>query len=162
MADEGKGVALAILGVVAVIAVVGLVLLFSGATAKVSLPSKVYGGALEGKEFPYLMSRTTGGFPSTASDPPLDSVYAPQGYYTEQPVPIELQEDAGFYGETIATERLTSNRQPYYTPSGQICAAGPMEPGFRCPQGTYCISDPGRAESGGWIPAPEHPCYARA
>lgn len=36
MAEEGKGVALAILGVVAVIAVVGLVLLFSGATGKVS------------------------------------------------------------------------------------------------------------------------------
>ena len=34
---EGKGIALAILGVVAVIAVVGLVLLFTGATGKVSL-----------------------------------------------------------------------------------------------------------------------------
>lgn len=32
MAEEGKGVALAILGIVAVIAVVGLVLLFSGGT----------------------------------------------------------------------------------------------------------------------------------
>jgi hypothetical protein len=37
MAQESKGVALAILGIVAVIAVVGLVLLFSGAAAKVSL-----------------------------------------------------------------------------------------------------------------------------
>jgi hypothetical protein len=37
MAEESKGVALAILGIVAVIAVVGLVLLFSGAAAKVSL-----------------------------------------------------------------------------------------------------------------------------
>jgi len=34
MAEEGKGVALAILGVVAVIAVVGLVLLFAGSTGK--------------------------------------------------------------------------------------------------------------------------------
>lgn len=42
-----KGVAMAILGIVAVIAVVGLVLLFSGATGEAVLPgaSKVYGGA---------------------------------------------------------------------------------------------------------------------
>ncbi len=47
MAEEGKGVALAILGIVAVIAVVGLVLLFKGATAKVAYTTggaKVYGG----------------------------------------------------------------------------------------------------------------------
>ena len=41
MAEEGKGVALAILGIVAVIAVVGLVLLFSNATGK-----GVYGGEM--------------------------------------------------------------------------------------------------------------------
>jgi hypothetical protein len=46
MAEEGKGVALAILGIVAVIAVVGLVLLFKGATGKFVQPgiAKVYGG----------------------------------------------------------------------------------------------------------------------
>ena len=44
--DEGKGVALAILGIVAVIGVVGLVLLFTGATGNYVLPSvaKVYPG----------------------------------------------------------------------------------------------------------------------
>lgn len=44
---EGKGVALAILGVVAVIAVVGLILLFTGATGKVAYSTagaKLYGG----------------------------------------------------------------------------------------------------------------------
>jgi hypothetical protein len=41
MAEEGKGVALAILGIVAVIAVVGLVLLFKGASGQ-----GVYGGAM--------------------------------------------------------------------------------------------------------------------
>jgi len=47
MAEEGKGVALAILGIVAVIAVVGLILLFKGATGKVAGTlgdAKVYGG----------------------------------------------------------------------------------------------------------------------
>ncbi len=165
MAEEGRGVALAILGIVGVIGVVGLVLLFTGATAQVSAPfQKVYGGAIRGEEFPYLTDRSSGGFPSTASDPPLDSVYAPAGYYTEKPVPLELQEQAEFYGESKSGSDAftTYNRQPYYTPSGQICAAGPSDPGFRCPQNTYCISDPGRAESGGWIPAPAHPCYQRA
>ncbi len=41
MAEEGKGVALAILGIVAVIAVVGLVLLFTGASGQ-----GVYGGQM--------------------------------------------------------------------------------------------------------------------
>ena len=41
MAEEGKGVAMAILGIVAVIAVVGLVLLFNGASGK-----GVYGGEM--------------------------------------------------------------------------------------------------------------------
>jgi hypothetical protein len=47
MADEGKGVAFAILGIVAVIAVVGLVLLFKGMAGQVASamePAKVYGG----------------------------------------------------------------------------------------------------------------------
>ncbi|MEM4246805.1 MAG: hypothetical protein QXR48_00135 [Candidatus Woesearchaeota archaeon] len=45
MADEGKGVAYAILGIVAVIAVVGLVLLFKGGAGKVVMEQpKVYGG----------------------------------------------------------------------------------------------------------------------
>ncbi len=60
MAEEGKGVALAILGIVAVIAVVGLVLLFSGSTGgfvggygspKV-YPGKVFQGET-GQGFPY-------------------------------------------------------------------------------------------------------------
>jgi hypothetical protein len=47
MADEGKGVALAILGIVAVIAVVGLVMLFSGASGQ-----GVYGGEMRQGENP--------------------------------------------------------------------------------------------------------------
>jgi len=43
MAEEGKGVALAILGVVALIAVVGLVLLFKGATGNVVAYDPIYG-----------------------------------------------------------------------------------------------------------------------
>ncbi len=47
MAEEGKAVAFAILGIVAVIAIVGLVLLFKGWTAEVAYTTagaKIYGG----------------------------------------------------------------------------------------------------------------------
>ena len=45
--EEGKGVAMAILGIVAVIAVVGLVLLFSGASGKIisGKPTIIYSPA---------------------------------------------------------------------------------------------------------------------
>lgn len=69
MAEEnGRGVALAILGIVAVIAIVGLVLLFSGAkkTAQVATGlDKEYGGSLKDVEYPYLEGRSVGGSPVT-------------------------------------------------------------------------------------------------
>lgn len=59
MAEEsGKGIALVILGIVAIIAIVGLVLLFTGArkaaTGEFAVPSvKEYGGAIRGVQDPY-------------------------------------------------------------------------------------------------------------
>lgn len=58
MAEEsGKGVALVILGIVAIIAIVGLVLLFTGArkaAGEFAVPSvKEYGGAIQGVQDPY-------------------------------------------------------------------------------------------------------------
>ena len=140
MADEGKGVAMAILGIVAVIAVVGLVLLFTGATGKISYGQpKVYGGVHAGEEFPYLTDRSAGGYPQTAGQP--DAVYYPQGFYTEKPVGVALQEDAPPYGTSASgTAGYTSfGRQPYFVPSGQLCWDESGQPGFRCPQGTTCI-----------------------
>lgn len=76
MAEEsGRGVALAILGIVAVIAIVGLVLLFSGAkkTAQVATGlDKEYGGAMKGVEYPYLEGRTVkGGVGATPEGVPV-------------------------------------------------------------------------------------------
>jgi len=51
MDKEHKGIALVILGIVAIIAVVGLVLLFTGKNA--STGEGVYGGAIKNVEFPY-------------------------------------------------------------------------------------------------------------
>ncbi len=59
MAEEsGKGVALVILGIVAIIAIVGLVLLFTGArkaaVGEFAVPAaKEYGGAIQGVQDPY-------------------------------------------------------------------------------------------------------------
>jgi hypothetical protein len=162
--EEGKGVAMAILGIVAVIAVVGLVLLFTGATGNAFLSGlpKVYGGVNAGQEFPYLVDRSAGGYPQTAGQP--DAIYYPQGFYTEKPVGVELQQDAPPYGTSASgtTEYTTFNRQPYYVPSGQDCWVEDGMPGFRCPQGTSCITNVHVAESGGWVPAPAAPCYVRA
>jgi hypothetical protein len=161
MAEEGKGVALAILGIVAVIAVVGLILLFTGATGNASMGiSKTYGGVNRYEDFPYLVDRTTGGMASTAGNP--DAIYYPEGFYDSESAPmIQQQADAGFYGETVGYQSRTQNRQPYYVPSGQFCASD-NSPGFRCANGATCIEDMGEAESGNWVAAPAHPCYMRA
>ena len=55
MADEHKGIALVILGIVAVIAVVGLVLLF--VQSKDATGQGVYGGALKQVQYPYWTGR---------------------------------------------------------------------------------------------------------
>jgi hypothetical protein len=56
--ESGRAIALVILGIVAVIAIVGLVLLFTGAkktaTGEFYVPeAKVYGGAIRDVQFPY-------------------------------------------------------------------------------------------------------------
>ena len=164
MMEEGKGVAVAILGIVAVLAVSGLVLLYTGATGNfyMSAAPKVYGGVNAGQEFPYLVDRSMGGYPQTAGRP--DAIYYPQGYYTEKPVGVALQQDAIPYGTSAsgANSYTSFQRQPYFVPSGQLCAAGGEMPGFRCPQGTTCVANLKEAESGGWIPAPEYPCFVRS
>ena len=61
MAEEsGKGIALVILGIVAIIAIVGLVLLFTGArkaAGEFAVPAaREYGGAIKGITYPYARS----------------------------------------------------------------------------------------------------------
>ena len=68
MAEEGKGIALTILGIVAVIAIVGLVLLFTGAgSGGVSIQEgKVYGGPVQERlGLPVVESRQLSGGPRT-------------------------------------------------------------------------------------------------
>lgn len=109
MAEEsGRGVALAILGIVAVIAIVGLVLLFSGAkkTAQVSAGlDKVYGGALKDVEYPYLEGRTIGGGAATT----------PEG--------VRIAEEEKAYADGVPYR--TFNRVPDMIPTPQTsCGEG--------------------------------------
>lgn len=83
MAEEsGKGIALVILGIVAIIAVVGLVLLFTGARKAVgefAVPGvKEYGGAIKGIYDPY--SRAFSGRAYDPTDSGVTDEFAAQNY----------------------------------------------------------------------------------
>jgi len=112
MAEEsGKGIALAILGIVAVIAIVGLVLLFSGAkkTGQVAYTGvdKVYGGALKDVEYPYLENRPAKGVP-----------VLPEG--------VEVVDEQTAYAQGVPYR--TYNRVPDQIPSTQTtCGEGSVE-----------------------------------
>ena len=64
MAEEGRGVALAILGIVAVIAVVGLVLLFTGATGEMNYGYIMDYGAAKLYPGKVVKGETGQGFPA--------------------------------------------------------------------------------------------------
>ncbi len=111
MAEEGKGVALVILGVVAIIAVVGLVLLFSNATGKYVMPNyaKVYPGhVVSGETGPGFESQGEGDYNAQqqgeclsneffAQNPLESSEFATQ---CRRGVRVtEVQRNRAFYGE---------------------------------------------------------------
>lgn len=169
MADEGKGIALAILGIVAVIAVVGLVLLFTGATGKYVLPSyeKVYTrqsevGVAGGKanvENPYYgyAYETYGGVSesryATGKDVSAGGAWQPDKVFGESP--YVASDEPGVGSAPAARYSPTYKRAPQSIPSGQLCA---NEAGF-CPYGSVCQPDPRRVGEN-WIPVAGYPgCY---
>lgn len=124
MADEsGKGIALVILGIVAIIAIVGLVLLFTGykkgaAGAFAPPAAKEYGGAIRGAVFP--IARAT----------PGRAVY-PSGNVGEygglsggemQKVAWDVTGEGGT-PKTVSTE-ISYNRPPQQVPSVQTTCQG--------------------------------------
>jgi len=152
MAEENKGVALAILGVVAVIAVVGLVLLFTRiTTGGVSAPHS-YGDAV------YTRQSI-----ATIDDPEAYSGYEYETYLNRPGVGVYYTGGAGedVYGEVkqpkVLEPGFTYKRAPASIPSGQICATGEV-----CPRGTFCIEDPRQAPSESWSRVPgTEACYSR-
>lgn len=155
---EKKGVALAVLGVVSVLAIVGLVLLFTkaGATGQVSSPyAKLYTRSSidpVAYPYPYLQDRTAGGvwYPYTTPYQDWDKITT-----EEQTLP---------WGTTL-TARYTSERGLRQIPSIQTCALGSGEPGeIPCPvyrgMQSICFSRVRNAQARfaiGWIEVPGAP-----
>ena len=125
MAEEsGKGVALVILGIVAIIAIVGLVLLFTGArkaaTGDFALPAaKEYGGAIRGVMDPYSRA-----FSGRAMDYPSGQTEA---FSAEYPGSGGVQVGGDSYGNTNVPRgeqydtAITYNRGMTEIPSKAAC-----------------------------------------
>ena len=129
MAEEGKGVALAILGVVAVIAVVGLVLLFRGASGQFVQPgyAKVYPGhVVEGDAVPGFQSQGEGDYNAQQRGECLTGEYFSQnpidGLSCRESARVtEVQRHRAFYGAPMYTD----------VTAGWCCT----EPNVRAPTG---------------------------
>lgn len=172
MADEGRGVALAILGIVAVIAVVGLVLLFTGATGKFSSGSignpKIYTRQSE-------IGVAAG--PANVENPYYGYEYETYGGVTQSREAIAKYIAAGgawdptlVYGDATweaatepgvgaapsimgTTQAPTTKRAPTSIPSGQSDVCG------NCPYGSVCIAS-ARAVPTNAVPVAGYPgCY---
>jgi hypothetical protein len=113
MAEEGRGVALAILGVVALIAVVGLVLLFRGATGNVVAYDPIYGS-----------DKLYGGWDRVQENAPRGSVGEPYAGSWVKGVPTTWE------GQTVGV--IGGSQARYRVPSSfTTCPAGQIRVGAR-------------------------------
>lgn len=136
MAEEsGKGIAMVILGIVAIIAIVGLVLLFTGArkaaVGEFAVPAaKEYGGAIRGIYDPYARA-----FPGRAYEFPSGQAepYSSMSSYdqtdTYSSLGDKMQKVAPVvYGESgtpkTADQKFSYNRNDAQIPSIQVTCEG--------------------------------------
>lgn len=170
MDDDSKSITYATIGVIAILLVAGMAVFLKGMTGKIMEPvygvERVYGGINYGEEFPYLVKRTSGGYTTGGSIPPAgDGNFVPNGFYEQNPIPVTLEENMPPQAESVSgtRSRISFQRQPFFVPSGQICANAPGdETGFRCPQGSICVENLQMLRSENWVPAPAYPCFKRA
>jgi hypothetical protein len=172
MAEEGKGVALAILGVVAVIAVVGLVLLFTGTTGGWSMggPGNAklytrqsmidYAAGPADVENPYyafdyenyqgvsLSRQATGKYTSAGG------AWNPANVHGESPYGASTEPgDVPYAGTDPYTYQIAENRAPYSFTSDDGSACG------FCPKGSVCQMNERRVPAN-WRPVAGYPnCY---
>lgn len=160
MAEEGRGVALAILGIVAVIAVVGLVLLFTGATGRFVQPTaaKLYTRQ--------SILEKQGAYP--------DYVWETYGGETEQRVAVGDRTAGGgnwgaVYGEADwqaaresgenAGPDIPGAQAPTYKRAPSHITSDDNSPCGFCPEGSTCQVDPRRVPET-WEPVAGYPgCY---
>jgi hypothetical protein len=170
MAEEGRGVALAILGIVAVIAVVGLVLLFTGATGKLVSPgvAKLYTrqseiGVAAGPanvENPYYgyEYETYGGVAqsreATSQYIAAGGAWDPALVYGDGTWDAATEPGVGAAPSLYdTTQAPTTKRAPSHIPTGQSDVCG------TCPYGSMCIAS-ARAVPTGAEPVSGYPgCY---
>ncbi len=128
---EDKGISLTILGVVAVIAIVGLVLLFTGAGTGgyVAPGNKVYGGAIQEKPYPYLQGRKVSGVAGDQYSAQYTSIPSIPQSRDQYKIPNPSGCPAGTYGYTSTEVQLGRVDASACTPN-EIVA------------GTYCCTDP--------------------
>ncbi len=175
MAEEGKGVAMAILGIVAVIAVVGLVLLFTGATGDFSgggsgmaklytrqsnalradVEDPYYGFTYETYQGEALSRQATGkyGSPGGAWDTANVHGEKPYGAAT-QPGDVPYAPDPYKEYGYAYTVQEAEDRSP------RSIASDDNSPCGFCPKGSFCQPDPRRTREG-WRAVAGYPgCYA--
>jgi hypothetical protein len=130
--ETGKGIALVILGIVAIIAIVGLVLLFTGAkkaAGEFAVPAaREYGGAIKGVSYPYARA-----FPGRAVEVPA---------YYEDISGLSNEKKGGTvatYGESAkykaVSSEISANRGAAEIPSHQSAACQLAE---ECKNAGYC------------------------
>jgi hypothetical protein len=160
MAEEGRGVALAILGIVAVIAVVGLVLLFTGATGKFSgggindpklytRQSQVaYASGAANLENPYYgyEYETYGGVTqsrsATGQKIAAGGAWDPTQVYGDGTWDAATEPGVGAAPSLYdTTQSPTRARSPALIESGQSDVCG------NCPYGSMCYPDPRQVPS---------------
>ena len=122
--ESGKGIALVILGIVAIIAIVGLVLLFTGArkaaVGEFAVPAaKEYGGAIKGVYDPYAraFSGRAYEYPSGLVEPFQGHTEGLAGAWRGSYGDIT----AGEPGSEVYQQGLSYNRQREETPSISAC-----------------------------------------
>ena len=170
MAEEGKGVAMAILGVVAVIAVVGLVLLFSGASGKIvqgginnpnlytrqSLYDWEYGPAnVEHPGYAFEQETYSGKYQSryaTGKEVAAGGAWDPSNVYGDGSYDAAL-EPSGYGLDNPYLAQISENRAPSSIASDDNSACG------FCPKGSTCQLNDRRVPSN-WRAVDGYPgCY---
>ncbi len=122
MAEESKSIALVILGIVAVIAIVGLVLLFTGArkgaTGEYFFGVKEYGGALKGSVDPYARA-----FAGKAGEMEYGEPWQNK-YMAETKVGAAIQTYGDYQGPTKVGQAFSYGRTFAQTPSALTSCYG--------------------------------------
>jgi len=129
VAEESKSIALVILGIVAVIAIVGLVLLFTGArkgaTGEYYVGAKEYGGAIKGIMEPYARAYSGKAWDRNYANSQFGNLQFSATGSTGKGASLGQSQTYGDYGgKTSTSVGLSYARDSSQVPSAQTSCAG--------------------------------------